>query len=601
MLSGVRPFASDSSAETIVAILTREPPPLCERTAGIPKHLERIVNKCLEKDRAERYQTMIDLIAELETLNQQHKAAGQGAPPARRTVRSEGAADATPRPSRITFPKGRLPVAISLATLILTGVLGYELIVRRDGGSQGPPVPHIESVAVLPFKSLGQEDRDEYLELGLADALIARLSSLRQILVRPTSAVRKYTDPQQDPVTAGRELKVQAVLEGSVQKLGDRVRVTVRLIRVQDSSALWSEKFDESIKDVLTLEDAISERVATALTPTLTGDEKKLLAKHYTENADAYREYLKGRYFWNRRTSEGLDRAALYFRKAIDIQPDYALAYAGLADCYMSLYGYCFKPAGEVVPLARASAARALELDDGLAEAHTSRACILFLDDRNWAAAESEFLRAIDLNPNYATARHWYSVYLGSLGRLDEAMREMRRAQDIDPLSPSINTDMGELLYFSRDYDKAVEQIRSTLDMQPDFVPAYWELGNVYERRQMYDQSIAIQRKALELSGFQNLAATFWRTYLASGYGAAMRMLLKRWKARANEDLSLSHSIGRYYAALGDKDEAFHWLERACEARNPWLINIKVEPELDSLRDDPRFGYLLRRMQFPNA
>jgi serine/threonine-protein kinase len=563
----------------------------------------------LEKDRNRRYQTMAEVAAKLEGLLQ------KSAQPDNNASAHTPISEAWGEENKRRGSKGRTILAhwrplIMIALVILAlGAVGYKWFARKagapgsgissNGGSAGAG---IRSVAVLPFKPLSEEGRDEYLEMGLADALIGKLSSsLRHIVVRPTSAVRKYTDPRQDALVAGRELKAEAVLDGYLQKLGDRVRVTARLVRVDDGRALWSATFDEGIKDVLILEDAMSERVASALVPALTGDEKTLLAKHYTDNSEAYRAYLVGRYFWNKRTGESLSKGVRFFKQAIDIQPDYALAHAGLADCYLSLYGYCIQPAGEVVPLAKAAATRALELDDALAEAHTSQACILFLDEHNWQAAESEFLRAIALNPNYATARHWYSVCLGSLGRLSEALVEMQRAQDIDPLSPSINTDLGELLYFARDYDKAVVQIQKTLDKDPDFLQAYWALGNAYERNKMYDQSASTYEKALQLSGLGKLGIAFRKSYLVYGYSGAMRMLLDERKKQAGRDLSLSHSIARYYAALGDSDRAFEWLEKAYQSRNPWLINMNVEPQMDGLRSDPRFASLLRRMGIPQS
>jgi len=308
---------------------------------------------------------------------------------------------------------------------------------------------------------------------------------------------------------------------------------------------------------------------------------------------------LLGRYYWNKRTKEGLNRAIQYFEQAASIEPGYALAHAGLADCYVLLYDRLFNNASDSIPQARASAVKALGLDDALAEAHTSWAYILWLYDRNWAGAESEFARAIDLNPNYATAHHWYARCLASRGRLEEAIAEMRRAQEIDPLSPIINTTFGNTLSCSGQYDKAIEQLQRTLEMQPDFEQAYWELGNAYGQKEMYDQLIAAYQKAVELSGDPKLAAALARTYHRSGFAAAMLTLAGELKRQAGQFSGDSYSIARLLALAGDREGAFEWLDKAYESRHPWLIQMKVDPLLNSLRSDHRFADLLLRMRIP--
>ncbi|MGH9841880.1 MAG: tetratricopeptide repeat protein, partial [Blastocatellia bacterium] len=334
-----------------------------------------------------------------------------------------------------------------------------------------PKRGEIKSIAVLPFKSLTPDHSDEYFGLGIADALITSIGNLQQVVVRPTSAVRSYSTAEQDPVAAGRALKVDSVLEGSIHRSGERIRVTARLVSTQDGRSLWSGKFDEEFKDVFTLQDSICERVVSALALQLTSAERGLLAKHSTREPEAYQLYLKRRYFWNLRTQQSLKKAAGYFQQAIEKDPTYALAYASLAQCYTLL-----PPKEGFIPKTRAAATRALEIDSSLAEAHAALAHPSIFHEWDWPTGERELKKAIELNPNYPTARQWYALYLAAMGRLPEALSEMRRAQELDPLSLVINTHLGLLLHFSRQYDLAIEQYQITLEMDPNFALAHFYL-----------------------------------------------------------------------------------------------------------------------------
>lgn len=493
--------------------------------------------------------------------------------------------------------------AWKIASLTLAAsalVLGLVLTITyfRFSGSRAEtrtPPALVNSIAVLPFKPLSTTGDDQYLELGIADELINRLSSLKQVVVRPTSAVRSYADGGKDSVSAGKELQVESVLEGNIQRLDDRIRVTVRLVSVPDGRALWSGRFDENLRDMFAVEDSISERVAEALIPKLTGAEKQLLVKHQNESAEAHDAYLKGRYFWNKRTADGINKAIEYFQQAIDREPNYARAYAGLADCYTALFDYQVLPPEDAVPRAKAAAAKALEIDPALAEAHTSLAYLSYLYDRNWAVADQEFLRAIELNPNYGTARHWHGRFLAAVGRFDEAFAELRRAQEIDPFSLIINTNLGSLFYFERQYDRAIETLQKTLEMEPTFELAHWHLGNCYERKQMYEKAIAEYQKALTLQGDRELATTIGERYKTGGFETAMRSFLDGYGGRVKEDSRPAYTLARYCAVLGDKQKAFDWLEKAYRNHHPWLAQLNVDPQFESLHSDPRFADLLRR------
>lgn len=355
-----------------------------------------------------------------------------------------------------------LPVAIACVILVGLASTGYYLARLRAPLPPGPPAV-ITSIAVLPFKPLVADSRDAYLELGMADSPIMKLGSLGNVTVRPLSAVRRYTDVEQDAVTAGRELRVDSVLEGHIQRLQDRIRVSVSLRRVRDGQQMWADRFDEKWTSIFAAQDLVSQCVAAALTLALTGDEQRQLAKRYTESPEAYGAYIRGRYFWNTGTAEGHRKAVEEFQRAISLDPNYSLAFAGLADSYNLLGSYGVMPMREAHEKAKAAAQRAVDLDDQLAEAHTSLGAITASYDWDWARAEAHFVRAIDLKPRYATAHEWYSEYLSWMGRHDQAIRVAQQALDLDPVSLRANSHVGLALYRAREYEAAIERFRETL------------------------------------------------------------------------------------------------------------------------------------------
>ena len=454
---------------------------------------------------------------------------------------------------------------------------------------QSAAVP-IKSIAVLPFKPLGANGDDEYLGLGIADALITRLGYVRQIGIRPTSAIQKYVTGDRNAGAIGRELNVDAVLDCRMQRSGDRIRVTAQLVSAKDGAALWTASFDEKDSESFVLEDSISSQVAHSIASNLRIDDKNLLAKLGTRNNQAYQSYLKGRYFWSKRTSEGMLKAVDYFQQATRSDPNYAQAYAGLADCYLVGGAIPGTPADS----AKSAALKALELDDTLAEAHTSLAYYEGAVEWNWSGAEAEFGRAIALNPSYSTAHHWHAYNLAAIGRLDEAIAEIRRAQELDPLSLIISTDAGHVLYLSRRFDEAIGQYRKVLEMDSSFRVAHWRLGECYAQKRMYPEAIAELQQAISLDT-NDRSPEAWLGYTRAAAGQRDQALevIAHIKMISKAPLG----VAMVYAGLEDKDQAFNWLQRAFQQREADLALVQVDPIFDSLHADPRYLDLLRRMK----
>jgi DNA-binding winged helix-turn-helix (wHTH) protein/TolB-like protein/Tfp pilus assembly protein PilF len=498
---------------------------------------------------------------------------------------------------------GIIAAVLSLVVIGSTAALVYFLISsatkRADStlAARNSPVssPTARSIAVLPFKTLGNGKTDQHLSLGLADALITRLGNLKQLTVRPTSAVQRFGDDELDPVTAGRELNVELVLDSRVQRIGDRIRVTVQLINTVDGATLWTEKFDGRFTDIFAVQDSISNQLAQTIRLNLTDEERKLLTKRHTDNTEAYEAYLKGRYFWNKRTQPGHQRARAFFQQAIALDPGYAQAYVGLADSYAFLREHA-KVKEQLV--------KALELDDTLADAHASLAFnYKFCTEWDWEGAEAEFKRALEINPNYATAHHWYAYYLAAMGRSEDAINEIKRARELDPLSIIINTDVGEILYYARRYDEAIAVYRISLEMDPNFGVAHYLLAYAYEQKGMYDEAIREFQKALptHAPGAKHLRGWLGRCYALKGMRDEAGKILNELKALPRRAPGLPLQMTSIHAALGDKDQAFEWLERAYEEHDYDMIQITMDPRHDSLRSDPRFQDLLRRMNLRSS
>lgn len=452
----------------------------------------------------------------------------------------------------------------------------------------------IRTLAVLPFKSLVAESREEMLEVGMTDTLISRLGNNREIIVRPLSAVRRYGGVEQDSVPAGRALAVDSVLEGSIQRWGECLRVNVRLVRTADGASLWAGTFDEKFTDLFLVQDVISNKVAAALALQLGGEEQKHPTRRYTQNVEAYHFYLKGRFHWNKRAPQDLRKSIEHFRRAIALDRDYALAFAGLADAY-TLLANAGNPAHEIMPEARASALKAVSLDDNLAEAHAALGNTIIYYDYDFAGAEREHKRAIELNPNYATARHWYSELLMGLGRHEEAIAEIRRALEIDPLSLILNRQYGASLLFARRYDAAIEQMKKTVELDANFAVGHSTLSVAYRLKGNYAESVEELANFQELTGAQQAATLMRESFATGGWQGFLRAMTGETR-QAN---LTPYNLATFHAELGEHDRAFAELNKSYQNREAILGLLNVDPRFDSLRADPRFQDLLRRFTFP--
>lgn len=456
--------------------------------------------------------------------------------------------------------------------------------------------PKKVSVAVLPFRTLNLSDCEEHLGVGLADALITRLSRLKTVVVRPTSAVIKYFSSQQNAAVIGQELRVNLVIEGSLQKLGDRVRARVQIVNSTDGNTVWAELFDEKITDIFELEDRISERVAAELSPNLTDEQRRLVAKRHTESTQAYHLYMKGRYVWNRRTFDGFKQAIEYFDQAIEIDPNYAQAHAGLADCYIVLATYSLIPSVELGPKASAAATRALEIDEHLVEAHASLGLTHLVYNWDWAGAESQFKRALALNDNYATAHQWYGLYLAAMGRPGEAIREAEIAHGLDPLSLIIETNLAWILYFARQHERSIEQCLKVIELESSFWRPYLNLGWCYIERDMLDRAITALAKASSLNDAPVNVAALGRAYALAGEQNKALEILDNLKGMAEHRYVSPYYMAEIYLGLGENEKVLECLEKSYDDRVWFLAFLKQEPMFDGIRTDSRFQDLEGRL-----
>ena len=451
------------------------------------------------------------------------------------------------------------------------------------------------SIAVLPFLTLGLTTDEEYLGLGLADALITQLSQARQLIVRPTNAVRSFTDAGRDAAKIGKKLNVGTVLEGNLQKSGERLRVTVQLINVESDATLWADKFSVNFTDFFEVQDQIAEQVSRALLLKLNTSEEAQINKRFTESNEAYLEYLRGRHFWEKRDVAGFHKAIEHFKKAIDFDPTYALAYVGLSDVYCMLGIWAEYPQDEIFPRAKAAARRALEIDEKLADAHASLGRVQCVYEWDWAASENSYLRAIQLNPSCMNAHSWLAKVYILKHRYTEAIEESRVAQKLDPLSPQAEVSLAAAHFYARRYPQATEKYRKAVEMHPDFVPAIFGLGMCLAENGEFDEAIALQTKAAELSKNHPLIEGFLAaTYAYSGNREKALEFIEKFKSL--QDKSLDYTIAAVYSRLNEKEKAFEYLEKSSAARYRELSGLSIEPEFDNLRDEPLFNEMLRHV-----
>jgi serine/threonine protein kinase/Tfp pilus assembly protein PilF len=465
------------------------------------------------------------------------------------------------------------------------------------------PVPVTEtecrSIAVLPFVNSSADPENEYFSDGMTDELISALSKVEGLQVASRTSVFALKNLREDLRTLGARLNVSIVLDGSVRKSGNRIRITVQLNSVADGRTLWSERYDRELADVFAVQDEIAQTIVRTLRSTpLLGDLGDPTPVRYTSNVKAYSLYLKGRFWWNRRSQDAIKEGIRYFEAAIREDPGYALAYSGLADSYALDLDYRGAPVFEGMERARVEARKAIELDESLAEAHTSLGWVTFIFDWDWAGADREFTRAIDLNPRYSTARQWYSWFLAAMGRFDEALTQGRTAIDLDPVSVSIRRSMGWLQYYARQYDAALDNLRRALALNPTSEETHRLIGLVYLQQGVYDEAAASFKEALASSEHDALAlAGLGHVAAKRGRPEEARGVLRELDQRAKTRYISPVAQAGLYVTLGDPDAAFDWMERAYQDRRGWLAYLKIEPMLDGVRLDPRFNRFLERMR----
>jgi TolB-like protein/DNA-binding winged helix-turn-helix (wHTH) protein/Flp pilus assembly protein TadD len=497
-------------------------------------------------------------------------------------------------PKRQLWPALRVIIA---SALVLSLTIVFVVLFR----SRGHAPTGIRSLAVLPLENLSADASQNYFADGMTDELITDLAQISALRVISRTSVMVYKGARKPLPQIARELNVDAVVEGTVLRSGDQVRITAQLIEASTDKHLWSQSYEGELRDSLALQNKVARAIADQIRINLTPQEQAALKDVKVVNPQAYESYLKGRYFWNKRTSDGLKVALAYFNQAIEEDPKYAEAYSGLADTYALLgdWQYAVMTPKEAFPKAKAAAIKALELDNALGEAHNSLAFVLDGFDWDFDSAGKEFRRAIELNPGYATAHHWYAWHLSLLGRYDEAIAEMRKALNLDPLSLIINADLAELLVLAHSYDESIQQSRKTIEMDPNFALAHNQLAQAYLQKHMYDEAVAELQKAVQLSGSSpTCIANLARAYVLSGKRSEALELLSELKKRSNPGYSNASEIAIIYASLGDTAQAMNWLEKGYEERfNPGVL---LRPGFDPLRSDSRFKNLVHRIGLPD-
>jgi serine/threonine protein kinase/Tfp pilus assembly protein PilF len=549
MVTGEVPFRGETPFVVGVKHKTERPTAPREINEQVSVDLNRLILKCLSKDRIERYQTAEDLLSQLTDIEQ------------------------------------------GLSTVKST-------LHRKKPETTG--IPEIRwkfPIAVLPFADISPQKDQEYFCDGMTDDIITKLTKLQEVKVISRTSVMRYKNTDKDIREIGQDLGVTTILEGSVQKSGDDIRVNAQLINVEDGFHLWAETYDRKLKNVFEIQSDLAENIAAALKAKLSTEEKQGLEKKPSQDIEAYNIYLKGRYFWNLRTKEGFQKSLEYFQKAVEKDPTFALAYSGIADYFNLLGYYDLLPSREAFPKAKKAAEKALEMDETLAEAHTSLGWVKILFEWDWPGAKRSFKRAIELNPGYATAHHWYASFFMAVGRFGESIAEARRAQELDPVSLALSCSIGGIFMMARRYDEAIEELHKSIKFDPNSYIPHWYLIYCYTMKGMYDDAIAEAQRAFELSDRRPIMIVLLgQAYALSGREGEARRVLSEIIELSKQTYISPQGIAIIYTGLGEKDKAFEFLERAYEERDHWMYSLKVTPWLDSLRSDPRFTALLERM-----
>ncbi|HEY0319576.1 MAG TPA: protein kinase [Pyrinomonadaceae bacterium] len=608
-IAGRPAFAAPSVVEIFAQVISSNPPaPPSRYNSTVPHTLDRIALKALARTIEDRYQSAEEFLEDLRRV--QIEASDLAATPPKRvlgssldslyrkivsrgnTMRdslqrrvSNGVNVTESRRSR-KLRRGWLLFACLLTlALLLAGLRAYRFEDRKAP---------IDSIAVIPFVNESRDEDIEYISDGFTDALISSLSQLKGLKVISRNSVARYKGQEVDPAAVGMELKVAAILTGRISKTGDGIKVTVELIDARDRTRLWGEQYEQKSLDLFSTQEEIVSKVWEKLRTTESDVRKNMLTKRRPADPAIYELYVKGRWYWNKRTTEDHKQAILNFQQAIDLDPNFALAYAGLADCY-ALNGWV-QPKDSYLR-AKAAATRALELDATLGEAHATLGFIKSHYERDWTGAEIEYKQAINLSPNYATAHHWYADYLLARGAFDQALQELKLAQELDPLSPIINTDVGLFYFYTRQYDLAINHFQRMTDLYPNFFPAHFYLGWTYTQKGMFTEAIAHYQKALSISkGHSMVLAMLGYTYAISGRESKAREVIRELQELSKQKYVSPYRFAVIYTGLGDKDRAFEWLNKAYDDLDLLLIHVNVSPFFDLLRQDARFTELIRRL-----
>jgi serine/threonine protein kinase/Flp pilus assembly protein TadD len=594
MITGRLPFNGQTASDVIAAILLSEAVPPSRAVSGVPAELDWSLSKALRKDCEERYQTIKSFLSDLKHIKSRLEFEMELA----RLNRGDLLRGELPRTE--TRSSGRLVSELSthgfseeFNTLILP--TGYSSSPQRSSGSYG----EIDSLAILPLANASSDPGMEYLSEGITESIINSLSQLPKLRVIPRSTVFRYKGTEVDPQQAGRELNVRAVLTGRVLQLGDSLIVKTELIDVARASQLWGEQYRRRLTDIFALQEEIAEEISRKLRLRLTGEERERLMKRYTDNTAAYHLYLKGRHYAGKRTPEWIRKGVEHFQQAIDLDPNYALAYAGLADAYAFLASSTGgQPPHETYPKAKAAAQKALELDETLGEAHCSLGFSCLLYDWDFAESERQFKRAIELTPNYANAHDGYAFYLKATGQHEAAISECLRAQELDPLSLFTMLSLSWAYYFARRYDDALAQVRRVMEMDPNFGFAHWHLGMIHLQKGMHDEAIASLRKAVNLTGgIPSFLSHLGHACGKSGKHREARQMLAQLESLSKRQYVSSYFTAMIHLGLGDLDRMFECLEKSYEERSGSLAFMSVEPILDGIRKDPRYASFDIRMR----
>jgi serine/threonine-protein kinase len=578
MATGQRPFKGSSSLQVISSILHDTPVPMSELNPLHPHELDRVVRHSLAKDRERRYQTAKDVRNDLDELKRELDS---GVSPVVGSVR----------------PPATRRAAYVLAFGLIVAVVGILSVAELRNTWGGRAVAKRNSIAILPLKNLSADQENEYFSDGVTEDIAAQLAKVGELRIIAGASAARYRDRRKSPIELGSTLGVATVLDGSVRRAGDRVRIVSQLLDVRTGEQLWSETYDRELKDIFAIQADVARQIAIALTGELSSADAARLHPRRPQDLDAFDLYLRGRYYWNMRSSDSLKRSIQYFQEAIERDPDYALAYAGLADAYNLLGVYGVVPRGEAGARASAAASKALALDESLAEAHASLA-LVHQERFEWDAAERGFRRALELKPSYATAHHWYAAYLAGRGRSPEALTEIRRALALDPLSISINSELAAILILARRFDEAIGQVEGSLELDPSFGRAHMVLAEAHAHKGAYDRALEEAERAVALDGrTTELRGNVGYVLALAGRDAeAEKIAFELAKLHEKREDGAAGAVATVYAGLGLNDRAFEWLDRAREQRDPVIGSLQADPRFDSLRSDPRFARFLREV-----